>query len=174
MQAAQDRAEMKARIASPPVSHAIRSRTPVAQVEVSGAGCPEVNGVFYPSTMSSYYGPTLYQKPNSRLFLFRWQQRHWVIASLSQDDRFSDLTTWYYRAPAQGMSTPVDSGYSLMPDGCGQLPPPEITVTMTDRATRARNSLAQILAQAQEEAVSAGHSEILANQLPNQCRCNIM
>ena len=147
----------------------------MAHVEVTGAGCPEVNGIFYPSLMSSYYGPTLYQKPNTRLFLFRWEQRNWIIASLSQNDRFSDPGTWYYRAAAHGQSIPVADGWGPMPNGCGVLPAPQLELVMhAGRANPPRASLAEILSgvRASEDTT---RTELAVRQSPNQCmRCSIM
>jgi len=98
-----------------------------ACIVVSGAGSLEVNGVYVPSYVWSYRGPTLYQKPSSRIFIFRWQQRHWIIAHLNQNESFRDKQNWYYKASSFGQATPVEAGWSPISNGCGQLPAPTVS-----------------------------------------------
>lgn len=88
-------------------------------IEVSGAGSDEFNGVYLASYIWSYRGPTMYQKPNSRHFIFRWQQRHWVIAHLSHSDAFRDKSTWYYKAPSQGWTCQCQTTGVQSPEAAG-------------------------------------------------------
>jgi len=99
-----------------------------SRIQVSGAGCEEVNGTYVTSFVSSYRGPTVYQKPSSRIFIFRWQQRHWVIAHLSANESFRDKANWYYKAPSFGLAIPAQGGWSPITNGCGELPAPVLHV----------------------------------------------
>eukprot|EP00406_Dinophysis_acuminata_P036942 CAMPEP_0179357734 /NCGR_PEP_ID=MMETSP0797-20121207/78561_1 /TAXON_ID=47934 /ORGANISM="Dinophysis acuminata, Strain DAEP01" /LENGTH=270 /DNA_ID=CAMNT_0021072961 /DNA_START=61 /DNA_END=874 /DNA_ORIENTATION=+ len=50
--------------------------------EVCGAGCEETNGVYVADVLPTYLGPTVYRKPNTFFFMFRWHRTQWVIAEL--------------------------------------------------------------------------------------------
>merc|ERR1711988_1073342 len=129
-----------------------------------------VNGTYVASFIWSYRGPTMYQKPASRLFLFRWQQRHWIVANLSQNDSFRDKRAWYYKAPSHGQSIPVEDGWSPIANGCGQLPAPVMRVVLGE-PQRVGNGAEMVI-----EESSQPHGTEAAEQQPvNQClRCAIM
>ena len=105
--------------------------------EVTGAGNAEVNGVYVPANLATYVGPPLYNKRGTDIYLFRWQQRTWVVATLGRDlSRFSEPGNRYYTAPSgtPAVATPPPSGWSPPQGGRGvnpapsaiHLPPPAI------------------------------------------------
>eukprot|EP00929_Paragymnodinium_shiwhaense_P105119 TRINITY_DN70041_c0_g1_i1.p1 TRINITY_DN70041_c0_g1~~TRINITY_DN70041_c0_g1_i1.p1 ORF type:complete len:451 (+),score=46.03 TRINITY_DN70041_c0_g1_i1:105-1457(+) len=94
--------------------------------EVSGAGCEEVNGVYVAGILPTYLGPTVYRKPNTYLFMFRWQHTQWAIAELRGPYSMGNERDWLYKAPTQyppdeppvnGWEVPTYGRLNLRPAG---------------------------------------------------------
>ena len=105
--------------------------------EATGAGNAEVNGVYVPANLATYVGPPLYNKRGTDIYLFRWQRRTWVIATLGRDlSHFSEPSNRYYTAPSEtpAVVAPLPSGWLPPQGGRGvspassaiHLPPPAI------------------------------------------------
>eukprot|EP00931_Biecheleriopsis_adriatica_P048998 TRINITY_DN28332_c0_g1_i1.p1 TRINITY_DN28332_c0_g1~~TRINITY_DN28332_c0_g1_i1.p1 ORF type:complete len:356 (+),score=47.69 TRINITY_DN28332_c0_g1_i1:136-1203(+) len=96
--------------------------------EVSNAGVPEVNGSYAPGILPTYMGPTVYRKTNSFIFIYRWQQTHWIIAELRGPSGMGEALHMLYRAPVE---TPIEypplHGWEIPPGSLnGRLPAPEV------------------------------------------------
>jgi hypothetical protein len=103
--------------------------------EVSGAGCGEVNGVYVAGMLPTYVGPTVYWKPNTHLYMFRWHQTMWVIAELSGRYSMGNTREWLYQAPTQyPPDTPPLNGWQVGSQGRGSNPAPEVRIVDRDSA----------------------------------------
>jgi len=69
--------------------------------EVCGAGSDDVNGSYVAGVLPTYVGPTVYRKPNTYLFIYRWHQTQWVIAELRGPYSMGYERAWLYCAPTQ-------------------------------------------------------------------------
>eukprot|EP00931_Biecheleriopsis_adriatica_P058390 TRINITY_DN34741_c1_g1_i1.p1 TRINITY_DN34741_c1_g1~~TRINITY_DN34741_c1_g1_i1.p1 ORF type:complete len:361 (+),score=37.95 TRINITY_DN34741_c1_g1_i1:51-1133(+) len=96
--------------------------------EVTNAGIPEVNGTYVPGVLPTYVGPTVYRKQNSFMFIYRWQQTHWIIAELRGSSGMGDARQWLYRAPVENpVDYPPPHGWEVPPSSrSGRLPAPEV------------------------------------------------
>jgi len=94
--------------------------------EVSGAGNDEVNGIYVVGHVPSYLGPRLYNKPGTQIFMFRWNRREWIIASLARG--FDDLRARHYRVSCSLIpeDTPPEDGWMEAPEGLGTAPAPSV------------------------------------------------
>jgi len=98
--------------------------------EVSGAGQAEVNGVFVSGLLPTYVGPTVYRKPNTYLFIFRWQQTQWAIAELHGPYSMGDERDWLYKAPTQyPPDVPPVHGWEVAADRRACYPAPEVRIS---------------------------------------------
>ena len=79
------------------------------------------------ANLATYVGPPLYNERGTDIYLFRWQQRTWVIATLGRDpSHFSEPGNRYYTAPSgtPAAATPPPSGWSPPQGGRGVNPAP--------------------------------------------------
>lgn len=163
-EATQEREQMLAQLSMPRMLNS----SGVHHIEVSGGGSREANGTYVSSYLWSYSGPPLFQKPNTRMFLFRWQQRHWILANLSQNERFNNKSMWYYKANSGGQDIPVQHGWGLIANGCGVLPAPELIIVYGEQTMQPRR-----IRNEETEAGAGSHEDQVPH--PNQCiRCSIM
>eukprot|EP00448_Togula_jolla_P007538 CAMPEP_0170609050 /NCGR_PEP_ID=MMETSP0224-20130122/21913_1 /TAXON_ID=285029 /ORGANISM="Togula jolla, Strain CCCM 725" /LENGTH=269 /DNA_ID=CAMNT_0010934321 /DNA_START=50 /DNA_END=860 /DNA_ORIENTATION=- len=111
--------------------------------EVGGAGRPEANGIYLPGILATYIGPTVYRKPNSHLFIFRWHQTQWAIAELQNPFNMGNEQEWLYRAPTQyPPDVPPLSGWEVQGHGHSSRPAPEVRIVrgnLVATATTLRN-----------------------------------
>jgi len=95
--------------------------------EVCGAGCEETNGVYVADVLPTYLGPTVYRKPNTFFFMFRWHRTQWVIAELRDVSRMGNDRAWLYSAPTQSPpQIPPTTGWEIPRRGNGVPPAPEV------------------------------------------------
>lgn len=110
--------------------------------EVCGAGCEESNGVYVADVLPTYLGPTVYRKPNTFFFIFRWHRTQWVIAELRDQSRMGNDRTWLYSAPTQSPpQIPPATGWEIPRRSHGQLPAPEVRFVIQE-STRNWNTVA--------------------------------
>lgn len=99
------------------------------QFEVCGAGSEEVNGVYVAGVLPTYVGPTVYRKPNTYLFIFRWHQTQWIIAELHGPYSMGNEREWLYRAPTQyPPDIPPVHGWEVPAHGRACSPAPEVRI----------------------------------------------
>lgn len=99
------------------------------QFEVCGAGSEEVNGVYVAGVLPTYVGPTVYRKPNSYMFIFRWHQTQWIIAELHGPYSMGNEREWLYRAPTQyPPDIPPVHGWEVPAQGRACSPAPEVRI----------------------------------------------
>jgi len=99
------------------------------QFEVHGAGSDEVNGVYAAGVLPTYVGPTVYRKPNSHMFIFRWHQTLWIIAELNGPYSMGNEREWLYRAPTQyPPDIPPMHGWEVPALGRACSPAPEVRI----------------------------------------------
>lgn len=99
------------------------------QFEVCGAGSEEVNGVYVAGVLPTYVGPTVYRKPNTYMFIFRWHQTQWIIAELHGPYSMGNEREWLYRAPTQYPSDiPPVNGWEVPAQGRACSPAPEVRI----------------------------------------------
>lgn len=104
--------------------------------EVRGAGVEEVNGVYYAGALSTYVGPTVYRKLDTRLFMFRWHRTQWVIAELRGPYILGDECEWMYRAATQNPPDfPPRGGWQVSALGRACMPAPSVDVVNTGATT---------------------------------------
>lgn len=72
---------------------------------VRGAGEERVNGLFAPCILMSYRGVQPYRR--GTLAMFRWQQRHWVIADIGESMDDFDESNWVYKVESNTDSPPL-------------------------------------------------------------------
>lgn len=95
--------------------------------EVHGAGVQEVNGVYVAGALSTYVGPTVYRKPDTRIFMFRWHRTQWVIAELRGPYSLGDECEWMYRASTQNPpDAPPRDGWQVSTLGRAHRPAPSV------------------------------------------------
>lgn len=97
------------------------------QLEVRGAGCPSSNGVYVVDILPTYLGPTVYRKPSTHFWIYRWHRTQWVIAELPDLSRMGSSRSWLYTAPTQApFHLPPARGWEV----CRQaaVPAPELCV----------------------------------------------
>eukprot|EP00466_Bigelowiella_natans_P009256 jgi/Bigna1/137260/aug1.38_g11968 len=131
--------------------------------EVSGAGEDNVNGIYIVGNISSYLGPQLYYKPGTQIYIFRWNRREWIIASLEHG--FEALNRRYYKVDCNFVpeDTPPGEGWIVAPSGLGISPAP--TVRVVQQGDRISPRLLQPLAQ----------SANVSDASPSRCSpCSIM
>lgn len=110
------------------MSHLTDARTS-RQFEVCGAGSDEVNGVYVTGVLPTYVGPTVYRKPNTYLFIFRWHQTQWIIAELHGPYSMGNEREWLYRAPTQyPPDIPPMHGWEVPRHGRACSPAPEVRI----------------------------------------------
>lgn len=112
----------------------IQEARTVRTFEVCGAGTEEVNGVFVAGVLPTYVGPTVYRKPNTYLFIYRWHQTHWVIAELRGPYSMGDPREWLYFAPTQHPADlPPIRGWEIPSRGRACSPAPEVNLVRSGR-----------------------------------------
>lgn len=132
--AVKEREEHKEKLARV-LSHFLPDSRQQGQFEVFGAGSPEVNGVYVAGVLPTYLGPTVYRKPNTSLFIFRWHQRHWVISELRGPYSMGNEREWVYVAPTvDPPGIPPGGGWEVPSRGRGEHPPPEVRMVSTGGA----------------------------------------
>mmetsp|Transcript_68844 Transcript_68844/g.107786 ORF Transcript_68844/g.107786 Transcript_68844/m.107786 type:complete len:328 (-) Transcript_68844:78-1061(-) len=108
------------------------------QFEVCGAGSEEVNGVYVAGVLPTYVGPTVYRKPNTYLFIFRWRQTDWIIAELHGPYSMGNEREWLYRAPTQyPPDIPPMQGWEVPTHGRACRPAPEVRIIRNSAPTTA-------------------------------------
>jgi len=99
------------------------------QFEVCGAGSQEVSGVYLTGHLPTYVGPTVYRKPNTFMFIFRWHQTQWCIAELHTPSNMGNEREWLYRAPTQyPPDIPPAHGWEVPATSRAANPPPEVRI----------------------------------------------
>lgn len=97
------------------------------EFEVCGAGSESVNGSYVAGFLPTYVGPTVYRKPNTYLFIYRWHQTQWVIAELRGPYSMGNEHEWLYCAPARPRDDfPPASGWEVQARGRAQAPAPTV------------------------------------------------
>lgn len=96
--------------------------------EVCNAGLAEVNGTYMPGVLPTYVGPTVYRKPNTYIFIYRWHQTHWIIAELRGPFSMGSEQSMLYRAPVDyPHDIPPMHGWEVPPGSRnGRMPLPEV------------------------------------------------
>merc|ERR1719203_1079726 len=108
----------------------------VRRFEVRGAGSEESNGVYVVDVLPTYLGPTVYRKPNSFFFIFRWHRTQWVIAELRDYSRMGNNRAWLYSAPTQvPPHLPPATGWEVQRRAGGLAPAPEVRLLTRDPST---------------------------------------
>lgn len=106
---------------------AARPNEDMFNFEVVGAGCEESNGVYVVDVLPTYLGPTVYRKPNTHFFIYRWHRTQWVIAELREQSRMGNERAWLYAAPTQvPPHIPPATGWEVPRRSGGALPAPEV------------------------------------------------
>eukprot|EP00930_Biecheleria_cincta_P020416 TRINITY_DN15369_c0_g1_i2.p1 TRINITY_DN15369_c0_g1~~TRINITY_DN15369_c0_g1_i2.p1 ORF type:complete len:409 (-),score=59.76 TRINITY_DN15369_c0_g1_i2:40-1266(-) len=100
--------------------------------EVCNAGIAEVNGTYMPGVLPTYVGPTVYRKPNTYIFMYRWHQTHWIIAELRGPFSMGSEQSMLYRAPVDyPHDIPPMHGWEVPPGSRnGRMPPPEVRLLL--------------------------------------------
>jgi len=97
------------------------------QFEVQGAGFVAANGMYSVDVLPTYLGPTVYRKPDTNLFMFRWHRTQWVIADLRSQGLMGNERAWLYAAPTVAPAhLPPSAGWAVPRRGCGYPPAPEV------------------------------------------------
>jgi len=68
-----------------------------SSVLVRGAGLEDVNGTYLASVLLSYTGRTIYRKPETLFYIYRWRRTQWIIAELQEHAEVGDEQAWLYR-----------------------------------------------------------------------------
>eukprot|EP00929_Paragymnodinium_shiwhaense_P057538 TRINITY_DN2880_c0_g1_i1.p1 TRINITY_DN2880_c0_g1~~TRINITY_DN2880_c0_g1_i1.p1 ORF type:complete len:395 (+),score=96.78 TRINITY_DN2880_c0_g1_i1:125-1309(+) len=119
------------------------------QFQVSGAGCEEANGIYVVDVLPAYMGPTVFRKPNTFFFIFRWHRTQWVIAELRRQSRMGNERTWLYAAPTQSPpDVPPASGWEVPRHGHAAPPAPQVRLAVTLQAQQGEQRAQQ---QAQQQ-----------------------
>jgi hypothetical protein len=82
--------------------------------------------------LPTYVGPTVYRKPNTYYFIFRWHQTQWIIAELHGPYSMGNEREWLYRAPTQyPPDIPPMHGWEVPTHGRACSPAPEVRILHT-------------------------------------------
>ena len=98
----------------------------VACLRVQGAGMDAANGLYAQEELEGYAGPLAYHKPDSSMWIFRWHQTWWHLASLQppllSEEAFTDPVIYTSLVqeprelpPKRGWTGDVMRGYGPMP-----------------------------------------------------------
>jgi hypothetical protein len=97
-------------------------------VEVCDAGSQIVNGLYHPTSLSNYRGPTLYKKIDADVYIFRWKKSQWIMgkgADFGESrSRGSNLYCIPSGSPPQEL--PPEGVWQLNSSVAGQSPPPRV------------------------------------------------
>mmetsp|Transcript_138676 Transcript_138676/g.386731 ORF Transcript_138676/g.386731 Transcript_138676/m.386731 type:complete len:310 (+) Transcript_138676:97-1026(+) len=160
--------------------------------EVCGAGSADVNGSYVAGVLPTYVGPTVYRKPNTYLFIYRWHQTQWVIAELRGPYSMGNEREWLYCAPTQPPNDiPPIHGWEVQARGRASSPAPEVHPVHTASPQQAQQHGSPGLrrrerlpsagrppaASSGPPAAGAGHddapwpSSVLDDDAQTRCRC---
>eukprot|EP00747_Dinoflagellata_sp_TGD_P178727 gnl/TRDRNA2_/TRDRNA2_28199_c0_seq1.p1 gnl/TRDRNA2_/TRDRNA2_28199_c0~~gnl/TRDRNA2_/TRDRNA2_28199_c0_seq1.p1 ORF type:complete len:305 (-),score=21.06 gnl/TRDRNA2_/TRDRNA2_28199_c0_seq1:64-978(-) len=145
------------------------------QFEVCGAGTAEVNGVYFADVLPGYMGPTVYRKPSTYIFIFRWHRTQWIIANRRSLYSLGNERGWLYRAPTQHPpDIPPVHGWEVPSLGRACNPAPEVRLFRgSTHAAAGHNSIHMVLTRSVPANTGSNATTRETDGQQVRCRCSV-